>query len=134
MPLLGVFMNLLLLIATVLNLFIVIGHFSMGKKLYLLPMLETDMDDVVKKIMHSLFHYSSVFLTTSALILFYSLINTSFQEDNIFLLLFISSQFILNALVQLLISFTSQIKNPLMKLFQWTLFLATGILIILGIC
>ena len=58
-------MNWYMLIAGIIALFAVIGHFTIGRKLFLMPTLKADFDVVAKKIMHCLFHYSSVWLVLS---------------------------------------------------------------------
>ena len=63
-------MNYFILIAAILSLAAVIGHFTMGRKDYLKPVLDSDIDIVPKKVMQSLFHYMSVFMVLSTIILF----------------------------------------------------------------
>lgn len=126
-------MNYFLLVSSLLSIFIVIGHFTVGKKLYLLPMLKADFDEIPKKIMQSLFHYSSVYLTLSAIFLTYFLFNLSLLENGKYVIVFIGTHFILNAIVQMIIAINSNIEKPLAKLFQWSLFILTGIFSILSI-
>ncbi|MBU2602889.1 MAG: hypothetical protein KKA32_12115 [Actinobacteria bacterium] len=58
-------MNWLLLVAAAVAAFTTVGHFVIGRKLYLLPMLAASFDEVARKVMHAVFHYVSVFLLLS---------------------------------------------------------------------
>ena len=46
-----------------------VGHFKIGSREFLRPMLEASFDQVSKKVMHCVFHYVSTFLILSALTL-----------------------------------------------------------------
>ena len=59
-------MDVLTFIAGLLAVFVVFGHFVMGIKSYLKPMLGADFDLVPKATMQSAFHYVSIFLVLSA--------------------------------------------------------------------
>ncbi len=126
-------MNWLLTLSALLSISIVIGHFTMGRKLYLLPMLNAEFDEVSQKIMHSLFHYSSVFLVLSAIVLTYFSFEVNAVQGFELVVTFIGVNFVLNAVVQIIIALTSKLEKPLMKLFQWTLFLLTGITALLSV-
>lgn len=58
-----------ILIAAFTCAFTTIGHFAIGSKEFLVPMLNSNFDDVPKKVMHSVFHYVSVFLILSTVVL-----------------------------------------------------------------
>ena len=75
-------MNYLLLISGIIAFFACIGHFTMGAKEYLKPILKADIEKVPQKVMQSVFHYMSVFmvLTTVALILFSLGVNLFFKN------------------------------------------------------
>ena len=62
-------MNWTIFIAGVGAVFVTLGHFAVGSKLYLKPMLQASFDDVPKKVNHCVFHYVSVFLVLSAIFL-----------------------------------------------------------------
>ncbi len=62
-------MNWFVSVAGIFSAFTVIGHFTMGSKEYLKPMLAAEFDQVPKKVMHSVFHYSSAFLILATLAL-----------------------------------------------------------------
>ncbi len=58
-------MNWMILVAGFVGGFTTIGHFLIGSKQFLSPMLESQFDLVPKKVMHSVFHYVSVYLIFS---------------------------------------------------------------------
>lgn len=51
-------MNCYVLTAAAFSLFTTIGHFAMGTKLYLVPMLKSDLEPLAAKVMQAVFHYS----------------------------------------------------------------------------
>ncbi|MCY1721228.1 hypothetical protein OU798_12795 [Prolixibacteraceae bacterium Z1-6] len=54
-------MNTYAVIAGVLAAFASIGHLTIGKKQFLQPFLDAEFDHLAKKVMHSVFHYITVF-------------------------------------------------------------------------
>ena len=120
-------MNWPILIAGIGAVFITVGHFTVGRKLYLQPMLQASFDDLPQKINHCVFHYVSVYLAISAIFLL--LIGTGFHSgaDNAWLVKFISLNYGLFALVQIVIAATSGIQNAIFKMFQWLLFLFVAV-------
>ena len=50
-------MNALVLTAGIFAFGVVIGHFTLGAKLYLKPMLAAEFDPVAKRVMLCVFHY-----------------------------------------------------------------------------
>lgn len=119
-------MEILILIAGFLASFVVIGHFLFGIKWYLKPMLNSNLELVPKATMQSVFHYISIYLTASSIILLS--IGFGLLEKNFLLIKFIGFNFILFSLIQIFYSFKNKVKNPLITMFQWTLFLPIGIL------
>lgn len=115
-------MNWPILIAGVGALFITLGHFAVGNKLYLKPMLLASFDDVPKKINHCLFHYVSTFLVLSAIFLL--LVGTGYlnQTGTSWLIKFIALNYGFFAVVQVIVAASSGIQNAIFKMFQWTLF------------
>ena len=99
-----------------------IGHFVVGTKMFLTPMLQADFEPVARKVMHSVFHYVSVFLILSCAILLLAGTGT-FQGQGISLLVwFIALNYGLFAVWQLVIAMTSGISKAPTKLFQWVFF------------
>ena len=115
-------MNGPILIAGVGAVLITLGHFVVGSKLYLKPMLLASFDDVPKKVNLCVFHYVSAFLVLSAIFLLLVGTGYSNQTDASWLVRFISLNYGLFAVVQIIIAATSGIQNAIFKMFQWTLF------------
>ncbi len=102
--------------------FITLGHFAVGSKQYLKPMLQASFDDVPKKVNHCVFHYISAYLVLSTIFLLLTGIGYFSQADNSWLVKFISINFGFFAVVQIIIAATSGIQNAIFKMFQWMLF------------
>lgn len=115
-------MTNLVLAAAIFSLLATIGHFAMGKKMFLQPIMESNADILPKKVMESVFHYMSFFLvfTTFVLFAFSEEYFLCFKEsrDVLMILGIIYSGF---AVVQIIIGLTAPIKNGIFKLFQWIL-------------
>jgi NADH:ubiquinone oxidoreductase subunit K len=102
--------------------FITLGHFAVGSKQYLKPMLQASFDEVPKKINHCVFHYISVYLVLSTIFLLLTGIGYISPADNSWLVKFISINYGFFAVVQIVIAATSGIQNAIFKMFQWMLF------------
>ena len=102
--------------------FITLGHFAVGSKQYLKPMLQASFDDVPKKVIQCVFHYISVYLVLSTIYLLLIGIGYNNQADNSWLVKFISINYGFFAVVQIVIAATSGIQNAIFKMFQWMLF------------
>ena len=115
-------MNWPIFIAGIGAVMITLGHFAVGSKLYLRPMLQASFDDLPKKVNHCVFHYISAYLVLSAVFLL--LVGTGYTNpaDTSWLVKFISLNYGLFTVVQIVIAATSGIKNAILKMFQWTLF------------
>jgi hypothetical protein len=109
-----------------------IGHFTIGTKEYLKPMLSASFETVPKKVMHSVFHYVSVYLILSSLTLLAFGFGILTDSSPSLLVRFIALNYALFAVWQIIIASTSQIKQGLFKLFQWALFMIIAILAWLG--
>ncbi|CAB1071998.1 hypothetical protein JY97_02360 [Alkalispirochaeta odontotermitis] len=125
-------MNWPILIAGIGAVFITVGHFTAGSKMYLKPMLQASFDDVAKKVNHCVFHYVSVYLVVSAIFLLLIGSGYSNQVDNSWLVKFIAINYGLFAAVQIVIAATSGIQKAVFKMFQWTLFLFVAVFAWLG--
>jgi hypothetical protein len=126
-------MNTYVLIAGIFALFTTIGHFTIGKKMYLKPMLISEFDLIPKKVMHSVFHYVSVFLITSTLsLLFYGFGVPAFAGE-VLLIKFISFNYAAFAIWQIIIALTSGIPKSITKLFQWVFFILIAIFSLAGV-
>ena len=126
-------MNVLLIVSGALAGFCTVGHFIIGGRSYLHPMLDADFDDVPKKVMHAVFHYISVDFVISTLVLLAAGFGLSFGYDLGPAVFLVALHFILYAVVQMIIALTSGIQKAPMKMFQWILFALTGGTALLGI-
>jgi len=130
-------MNYYFLVSGILAVMACLGHFTMGKKDFLMPVLESNIEEIPKKVMHSLFHYMSVFMVLSAIIL----IGNAFEinqnncllnsHETVKLIGVIYAGF---GIVQFIIAATSKIENGIFKLFQWVFWILIAVLALLGAC
>lgn len=125
-------MNGIILAAGCVAAFTTIGHFVIGEKQFLIPMLESNMDDVPKKIMHCLFHYVSAFLILSTFALTLVGAGIGLGGDATLLVRFIAANFIAFAIWQVGIAVESGIPKGMFKLFQWICCVIIATLAILG--
>ena len=116
-------MNILILFAGIFAGFTTIGHFTAGSRLYLQPMLRADFDPVARRVMYCVFHYVSVYLVLSSLVLLS--VGTGLKTIVIpeLLLHFIAANYLGFFVVQLLIALTSNIEKSMVKMFQWLFFI-----------
>lgn len=119
-------MNYYFLAAGILSLIALLGHLTMGYKLYLKPVLDSDLDDVPKSIMKGLFHYVSVFQILSSLVMIGNAVSCTM--DNCLInsqatIRFIALNYAGFAIVQLIQASTSKIDKSFSKLFQWIFWL-----------
>jgi hypothetical protein len=124
-------MNWVIFISGLMAAFCTVGHFAIGSKQYLVPMMQSSFDDVPKKVMHCVFHYVSVVLVLSTLFLLATGLGF-FKSDTSLLVKFIAIQFALFAVTQLIIAATSKIPGAVFKLFQWIIFALIAIFAWLG--
>ncbi|GLS91414.1 hypothetical protein GCM10007916_24830 [Psychromonas marina] len=115
-------MNILLLSSGIFAFFTMIGHLLIGQKLFLVPMLNAEFSLSAKKVMHSVFHYVSIFLLLSSVGLLIAGLGVLPVESAKSLSLFIALNYLLFAIWQIVIALNSGIKKPLLKLFQWIFF------------
>ena len=123
----GGFMNWLIFIGGLAAVFCTLGHFAIGSKAFLKPMLQAPFDDVPKKVMHCVFHYISVLLILSSIALITIGLGYDFNADTTLLVKFIALNFIAFAVTQIFIAATSSIPNGVIKLFQWIFFVVIAI-------
>jgi hypothetical protein len=125
-------MNWPILISGLAAVFCTLGHFTVGRKQYLKPMLAATFDDVAKKVNHCVFHYVSAFLVLSAVCLV--LIGTGFtvNADTSLLVKFISIHYAVFAVTQIIIAATSGVQNAIFKMFQWTFFVFIAVFAWIG--
>jgi hypothetical protein len=126
-------MNYFILISAILSLSAVIGHFTMGRKNYLAPVLDSDIDIVPKKVMLSLFHYMSVFMILSTIILLAGSSHSCPLYEYVHnMIKFIGIVYAFFAITQFIIASGSGISGGVFKLFQWILWALISASAILG--
>jgi hypothetical protein len=125
-------MNIWLIVSGVLALFVVVGHFSMGRKNYLKPMLDASFDGIAKRVMQSVFHYISVNLVLMTILLLAAGFGLDIQGGSAVLVKFVAIHFALYAIIQIILAATAKIEKAFMKMFQWLLFLLIALFAWLG--
>lgn len=126
-------MNWFIFIAGIIAAMTVVGHFTVGRKEFLMPLLDSSIDDVPKKVLHCVFHYISAFLVISTLALLAVGVGVKFKSGYTLLVDFIAIHYATFAVIQLVIALRSKIPKPAFKLFQWIFFSLTAIFAWLGI-
>jgi hypothetical protein len=116
-------MNWMILISGLAAGFVNLGHFTVGSRDFLKPMLQADFDDVPKKVMHCVFHYVSVYLILSFIVLMAIGLGFRFGTADKLLVKFISINYFFFAITQIVIAAASNIPKGVIKLFQWIFFL-----------
>ena len=125
-------MNWMILISGLAAGFVNVGHFTVGRKDFLKPMLQADFDDVPKKVMHCVFHYISVYVVLSFIVLIAIGLGFSFGTADALLVKFIAVNYFFFAITQIVIAATSNIPNGVIKLFQWIFFMLVAIFAWIG--
>lgn len=115
-------MNFYLLIAGLIAAMTSIGHLTYGRRRFLKPMQAADFDPLAKAVMHCIFHYMSVFLVVSSLLLISCGFEAVSQMQSFGVLLFIALNFALFTVWQVYIGFMSELDAPFKGLFQWVFF------------
>ena len=126
-------MNVLVFIAGIFAFGVVIGHLTLGVKLYLKPMLAAEFDPVAKRVMLCVFHYVSVFVVLAAAVLLTVGAGFNYVYDPGFPVKFIALNYMMFAVIQIAYALTSGIKNGIFKLFQWTFFIVIAVTAWLGV-
>jgi hypothetical protein len=127
-------MNYLILLAGVFASLATIGHFVIGNKDFLKPVMNSDIDEIPKKVMQSLFHYMSVFMILSAVILVaISMGQKLIFENTSDIVMIIGCIYAGFAIVQFFIALTSSIKLGVLKMFQWVFWTLIAIFSFLGL-
>ena len=126
-------MNAPILVAGLAAGFITLGHFTIGSRQYLKPMLRASFEGLPKKMNHCVFHYVSVYLLLSAIFLLSIGLGYLDSEQTTWLVRFIAANYGVFALVQIVIAATSGIQNALFKFFQWILFVFVAVFAWVGV-
>jgi hypothetical protein len=127
-------MNYLILIAGILAALATIGHFAIGTKDFLNPVMESNTDIIPKKVMQSLFHYMSVFMIfTSIVLIAVAMGYDLFFENPTDVVKLIGFTYAGFAVVQFVIAITSSIKGGVFKLFQWVFWTLIALFSLFGV-
>jgi hypothetical protein len=125
-------MNWYITIAGLLGAFATIGHFSIGSKRFLKPMLEASIDPVPKKVMHCVFHYVSTFMILSTIMLLMIGLNVWPALNSMIAIKFIGLNYLVFGVWQIILAAASDIPNGVFKLFQWIFFILIALFSFLG--
>ncbi len=119
-------MNTYLVISGLLAAFILVGHSTIGRKQFFLPMLESTFDATAKRIMEFVWHMSTASLVFPPVVLLYVGITGTGELAWSYLIAYLALQFGVWGAVHLAVITTSGLPGALYKLFQWALFLAVA--------
>lgn len=120
-------MNVPLLISGALAGVMVVGHGTIGRKQFFLPMLAVSFDPTAKRIMTFVWHMSTVTLAAAAAALFYAGLASGDGAASGPLVYYVAAQFLAYGAVHLLLVSTSKLPGAVYKQFQWSLFFAVGL-------
>ena len=111
----------------------VIGHFAVGSKQFLKPMLAAAFDPIPQKVMHCVFHYVSAYLILSAAALL--IIGSGLWSDkgSAAVVIFIALNFVAFAIWQIVLAAKSEIPDGIFKLFQWIFFILIALFAFIGV-
>ncbi|WOT03843.1 hypothetical protein [Shewanella youngdeokensis] len=126
-------MNNYLLAAGLMSFITFIGHLTYGRKHYLKPLLEAELTPNAKVMMHCVFHYVSVFIALSTVVLISSASTVVSSTHSFGMIAFIALNFGLFAIWQIYIGVSSELANPFKSIFQWLVFVLIAGLSICGI-
>lgn len=119
-------MNIYLTAAGVVAAFMLVGHSTVGRKQFFLPMLEVSFDPTSKRIMEFVWHMATASLVLPPVVLLYAGIQGLNDPALNYLVGFIALQFAAWGGVHLALVSTSGLPGAVYKMFQWSLFLAVG--------
>lgn len=126
-------MNYFIFLSAIISLASLMGHFSLGRKRYLLPVLNSEIDVIPRKVMQSLFHYMSVFMVLSTIILFAGSHQSCPLYDYVHnMIRFIGIVYAFFAFAQFIIGASSGIPGGVFKLFQWLFWILIALFAVLG--
>lgn len=123
-------MNYFLLSSGIISLLGCVGHFTLGYNDYIRPVLQSDIDVIPKKIVLCIYHYMSVFMVITTILL----LSFAFNQYLIF-------ENVTDAVKVLVISYVGfavagfliSTKVGIFKLFQWIFWMLIAVLSFLGL-
>jgi len=123
-------MNYFFFAAGIISLSACVGHFTMGYKQFLKPVLNSNIDEIPKRVMLSLFHYMSVFMAISTILLLSFGLGINCMSCNI------KDAVLIIAILYscyTIVSFTIALRVGVFKMFQWIFWLIIAVLSFLGL-
>ena len=123
-------MNWIVLIAGLLSLVGLIGHLSLDRKKFLLPMLEASVDPLAKTVLHGYYHFFSASACLSTIMIL--LLGLNIWRGFTAVLYFIAANLLLGAVVQFIIAMTSTVSWGIFKIRSWIGFVVVAILLFVG--
>ncbi len=121
-------MNFFLISAGIISSLTALGHFTIGRRAFLSPMLESPFDENAKNTMHVGYHYLSVFLVLTSVALVWVGVNGHSVARSELLTKFISLNFFGFAVWQLGQAIESKFSKEIFKPLQWVFFVAIALL------
>ena len=115
-------MNWFALIAGLFGLFTTVGHFVIGGRTYLKPVVDSSIEAVPKRVIQSVFHYVSAFLVLSTAALLLTGFGVELYDGSVLLLKFIAVNYIVFAVWEISLALSSNIEKSLTKMFHWVFF------------
>ncbi len=126
-------MDTLLLISAGLAASMVLGHSTIGRKQFFLPMLGATFDPTAKRIMAFVWHMSTATLVVAAAALLYAGLGYTGDAAGDPLVLYVALQFLAFGAIHLVLVSTSKLPGAVYKQFQWSLFFAVGVTALAGV-
>lgn len=126
-------MNAYFLVSGGLAAFMLVGHSTIGRKQFFLPMLGADFEPTSKRIMEFVWHMSTVALVLPPVALIYAGVDATAGASMKLLIGFLAAQFAAWGVVHLVLVGTSGLPGAIYKQFQWSLFLAVAASAVAGL-
>ena len=118
----------MLIIGGIFGVLTALGHFIVGNKSYLQPMMLASFDQVSKNTIYCGYHYVSVFLVLSSAALLLAGTNSHFMEEAEYLIKFIALNYLGFAIWQIVLSVLARNRTGIFKPIQWVFFMGIALL------
>jgi hypothetical protein len=123
-------MNYFLLSSGIISLLGCAGHFTLGYNDYIRPVLQSDIDAIPKKIVLCIYHYMSVFMVLTTILL----LSFAFNQNLIFTNAADAVKVIVISYAGFAVAgFLISLKVGIFKLFQWIFWLLIALFSFLGL-
>ena len=111
-------MNAAFLVAGALAAFMVVGHSTLGRRQFFLPMLAADFDPTSKRIMEFVWHMSTLTLVAAAVALIFAGLAADGAPGRSLLALFVGLLFLASGAVHLYLVVTSQLPGDVVTILK----------------